>query len=88
MAWRIEYAASAEKQLSKLDKPIARNIMDYLDQQIAPLEDVRSRGKALTGPLGGYWRYRVGHYRVVCEIRDDRLVVLVLRIAHRKAVYR
>lgn len=88
MVWTIEYAATAEKQLRKLDKRIARQVVDYMDRRIAPLQDARRHGKALTGPLGGYWRYRVGDHRVICDIRDGCLVVLVVRIAHRKAVYR
>lgn len=88
MVWKIDYVASAAKTLRKLDKADARRIVDYLDRQIASLDDVRSRGKALSGPLGSYWRYRIGDYRVVCDIRDENLVVLVVRVAHRKSVYR
>ena len=88
MRWTIEYARSAEKELRSLDRPTRQRILDYLDQRIAALEDPRSAGKPLKGELCEYWRYRVGHYRVICEIRDETIVVLVLRVGHRKEIYR
>ena len=88
MAWIIEYTDTAKEQLSKLDKPTARRIMDYMDERIAVLDNPRSTGKALTGPLGGFWRYRVGDYRVICDIQDAAVRVLVVRIGNRKNVYR
>ena len=87
MAWVIEYTATAEKQLRKLDRQIARRILDYLDERIAPLEDPRTRGKALSGPLGELWRYRIGDYRVICAVLDDRMLILVLEVGHRGSVY-
>jgi len=88
LAWAIEYTDVARRQLRKLDKPSARRILDYMDQRIAPLEDVRTLGKALRGPLGEFWRYRVGEYRIICELHDKELRVLVVRIGNRKDVYR
>lgn len=88
MAWTIEYSDVARNQLRKLDKPSARRILDYMDQRIAPLEDARSVGKRLRGPLGAFWRYRVGEYRIICELRDATLRVLVVRVGNRKDVYR
>lgn len=88
MTWKIEYTESASKQLRKLDKQTARQIVDFMDERIAPLDDPRSVGKALVGPLGGLWRYRVGDYRVICEIRDGTLVTLVVQIGNRREVYR
>lgn len=87
MAWRIEFTRSADKAMRKLDKGIAKRVLDELDE-IATLEDPRGRGKALTGNLAGVWRYRVGDYRVLCDIQDGRLVVLVVDVAHRREVYR
>jgi mRNA interferase RelE/StbE len=78
----------ARRELRKLDRPSARRILDYMDQRIAPLEDVRTQGKALRGPLGEFWRYRVGEYRVICERRDKELRVLVVRVGSRKDIYR
>ena len=88
MAWTIEYTDSARRQLRKLDKTSARRILDYMDQRIAPLEDARSIGKALRGPLGEFWRYRAGQYRIICELQDLKLRVLVLRVGDRKDIYR
>jgi mRNA interferase RelE/StbE len=87
LAWRIEYADSVVKQLKKLDKQIARQILDYLDNNIAPLDDPKSVGKALTGQLGDFWRYRVGDFRVICHVENEAVTVLVLRVSHRSSVY-
>ncbi|MGA7675554.1 MAG: type II toxin-antitoxin system RelE/ParE family toxin [Rhizomicrobium sp.] len=89
MAWTISYTATARKQLRKLDKQAARRILDFLDERIAGAQNPRDTGKVLTGPLlGTFWRYRVGHYRIICEIQDGKLCVLVVEIGHRRDVYR
>ena len=88
LTWTIEYTATARTQLRKLDKQMARRIVDTMNERIAGLEDPRSLGKALTGPLGELWRYRVGDCRVICDIRDDALRVLVVRVGSRDKVYR
>jgi mRNA interferase RelE/StbE len=88
LAWTIEYSDTARRQLRKLDKQSARRILDYMDQRIAPVEDVRSLGKALRGPLGEFWRYRVGEYRIICELLDKQLRILVVRVGARKDIYR
>lgn len=88
MAWRIELTATAARQLAKLDKNDARRITGFLRQRLAVTDDPRSSGKALTGPLGGFWRYRVGDFRVICDIQDGALRVLVIEIGNRREVYR
>jgi len=88
LAWTIEYTQTARKQLKNLDKPLARRILDFLDDRIGKQDDPRILGKALTGPLGALWRYRVGDYRVICEIQDSSTRILVLQIGHRREVYR
>lgn len=88
MAWTIDYTQTAKNQLKKLDKPVARRIADFLDDRIAKQEDPRTLGKALSGPLGTLWRYRIGDYRVICEIQHSAVTVLVIRIVHRSEVYR
>ena len=88
MAWAIEYAESAKKQLRKLDRVAARRIADFMDKRVAPSNDARAMGKALKGPLGDLWRYRVGDFRVICDIQDKVLTVLVLRVGNRREVYR
>jgi mRNA interferase RelE/StbE len=88
LVWTIEYTETSKGQLRKLDKQTARRILDFMDERIARLVDPRSTGKALSGPLGGFWRYRVGDCRVSCEIKDGALRVLVVQIGHRREIYR
>ena len=89
MAWRIELTETAAKQLGNLDKHEAKRITRFLRERLESTEDPRTAGKALTGPqLGTYWRYRVGDYRVICDIRDQVLVILVIGIGNRRDVYK
>lgn len=88
MVWIIEYTDTAKKQLKKLDKQTAKRILDYMDERIIESKNPRSAGKVLTGSLGGLWRYRVGDCRIICEIQDNALRVLVVKIGHRREVYR
>lgn len=88
MAWTVEVTPAAARQLRKLDPQATRRIGDYLREVVADGNDPRQRGKGLTANLAGLWRYRVGDYRVICEIEAARLVVLVVRISHRGEVYR
>ncbi len=88
LTWTIEYTQTARAQLRKLDKQMARRIVDYMNERVAGLEEPRSLGKALTGPLGELWRYRVGDCRVICDIQDAALRVLVVRVGSRGKVYR
>ena len=76
-----------KKQLKKLDAAISKRVLDYLEQ-IELLDNPRARGKALTSNLSGLWRYRVGNYRILCRINDDRLIITVIEIGHRSTVYR
>jgi len=87
LVWTIEISSAAERQLRKLDKTTAKRLAAYLQQVVADSADPRTRGKSLSGPLGGLWRYRVGDYRVICELIDKRLVVLVVRLGHRSRIY-
>ena len=87
MAWTIDYTDTAKAQLRKLDKNTSRRIMDYMGERVA-LADPRRVGQALVGPLGGLWRYRVGDYRVVCDIQDEAVRVLVVRVGKRDQIYR
>ena len=84
MAYNIKYIPEALKQLSKLDKTVAKNIVTYMKNKA---EDPTSSGKALRNDLKGYWRHRVGNYRVISSIEDDTLTVLVIKIGHRKNIY-
>ena len=89
MAWAVELSETAARELSKLDPQHSRRILRFLQQRVARLDDPRGLGKALQGSrLGEFWKYRVGDYRLICKIEDARLLVLVLRIRHRREVYR
>ena len=88
MAWIIKYAESSSKQLQKLDKQIALRVLDYMDERVAVLDDPRTLGKNLKGPkIGEYWRYRVGDIRVICNILDGQMIVLVVEIGNRREIY-
>lgn len=88
MAWSVEIAPSAERQLRKLDPPVQRRILDWLDDRIEGCKNPRHFGEALKGGRAGLWRYRVGDYRILCDIQDNRLVVLALAVGYRREVYR
>jgi mRNA interferase RelE/StbE len=86
MTWKIEFTANAEKQFSKLDKFIQKQIINYL-KSILTKKNPRQSGKPLSRDMKGLWRFRYDAYRIVCQILDDELIVLVLKVAHRKEVY-
>jgi mRNA interferase RelE/StbE len=88
MAWKIEFERAAQKELEKLDKPVARRILKFLYQRVGKLDDPRKIGERLQGPLSEFWKYRVGDYRIISSLENDRLVVLVLRIGHRGEFYK
>lgn len=89
MAWKIEFSAGADRELSKLDGLVIKRILKFPQERVAKLDNPRSIGNALQGPrFGEFWKYRVGDYRLICKIEDARVVVLVLRIGHRSGVYR
>ena len=88
MAWRVEITPAAAKELGRIDRETARRIGDYLQDLVATCSDPRQRGQGLTAGLSGLWRYRVGDYRVICDVQNDRLLVLVVRISHRSEAYR
>lgn len=88
MAWPVDYTDTALRELRKLDRGMARHVVAYMDELLTALDDPRQRGKALTGPTGGLWRYRIGRCRVICDLQDQVLRVLVLRMAGRDQVYR
>ena len=89
MAWKVEVQDNALGQLSRLSTQDTRRILDFLKNRLATYESPRQIGEALKGKrLGEYWRYRVGDYRLLCEIKDDRLIVLVLEVGNRRDIYR
>lgn len=89
MAWRIELSTQAQRDLRDLDRQDVRRILRFLSERVARLEDPRSIANPLKGArLGGLWRYRVGSYRLIATIEEDCLRVLILRVGHRREVYR
>ena len=88
MAWSIRFDPRAERELARLDRQLHVRVVRFLRERIAPLADPRELGEALTGPLRSFWKYRVGHYRVIVDLQDKELVILVVRIGHRGSVYR
>lgn len=87
MTWTVEFDDAATKELRKLDRQAQQEILRYFRGRIATDEDPRRFGKPLSRDLAGLWRYRVRNYRMICNIEDDKLVVLVLRVDHRKDIY-
>ncbi len=89
MAWNVELSEGADRQLGKLDAQDRQRILKFLHERVARIDDPRAIGKPLHGSrLGEFWRYRVGDFRLISKIEDDRLIVLVLAIGHRREIYR
>lgn len=89
MGWTIEFARSVDKDLKKIDAQEARRIVRFLRERVAPLDDPRSIGEPLHGPeLGRFWKYRVGHFRIIASIEDREVTILIVRVGHRSKVYR
>ena len=86
--WRIEITRTAEKQITKLDRPAQKSIQRFLRERLTPADNPRRWGRALQGEKRGLWRYRVGDYRLICDIQDEKIIVLVLEVGHRKDIYR
>ena len=89
MTWRVEFSKGAQKDLAQLDGPGRGRILRFLAERIQGGDDPRKLGEALKGPVvGRYWKYRVGDYRIVCDLQDALMLVLVVRVGHRRAIYR
>ncbi len=88
MAWTVEFQKDAEKELGKLDRQQAKRILRYLYKKIATDEDPRRFGDGLKSNLAGLWKYRIGDYRAICDIQDAVVKVIVVRVRHRREVYR
>ena len=88
MAWTFEFTPNAQKQLDDLDKTISRRILKFLYEGAGQLENPRQIGDRLQGTLSKFWKYRVGDYRIICSMEDEKLVVVVVRIGHRREIYK
>ena len=87
LSWKISIDSRAKKELNKLDKFAQKKIITYLKTKIETSENPRLFGKALQGNKKGLWRYRVENYRLICQILDDELLILVVKVGHRKNIY-
>jgi mRNA interferase RelE/StbE len=87
MSYKVEISDIALKDLKKLDPSNRTKILKYMNGVLSRVSDPRLLGKALTGKLGEFWRYRTGNFRIICKIYDQKLTVLVVKIAHRKSAY-
>jgi len=87
LAWTIEYDEGAVRDLQKLDRQVQREILDYMEKRIGRAEDPRAFGKRLRHSKFGLWRYRVRDYRIICQLQQAKLIVLVVAVGHRSAVY-
>jgi len=89
LVWAIEFDEAAKKELAKLDRQVAQRLLDFLTQRVIGLKDPRSVGQALNGSkLGEFWKYRVGDFRIVASIEDQKMIILVLRVGNRREIYR
>lgn len=88
MAWTIEFERNARKELESLGREAAARIVRTLETRIANLADARAIGDSLAGSWSGYWRYRFGDYRIIARIEDERVTIVVVRVAHRREAYR
>lgn len=88
MAWNVEISHDAQRDLDRLDRQAAKRILTFLYTRVKPLDDPRAIGEALDGKLGQYWKYRVGDYRVICEIEDKAIKIIVVNVGNRREVYR
>lgn len=88
MSWTVSISDFAEKQLKKLDKAVQKRILDYLEDRLEGCKNPRHFGELLKGDKAGLWRFRVGDYRIISEIREEELIVLALAIGHRRDIYK
>ncbi len=89
MAWIVEFDPDAVKDLKTLDKQVQIRILEFLRKRLSILANPRELGEALSGgKLGNYWKYRVGDWRIICDLQDERIIVRVLRVGNRREVYR
>ncbi len=86
MAWKIEFSRTAEKELGKLDKPVIHRILKFFKERVQQYP--KSLGKQLKGDLSGFWRYRIGDYRAYAHVDEEKKTVVVVKIGHRREVYK
>ena len=89
MAWKIKFKPPAADAFDKLDSAIQKRILKFLNERLKPAENPRALGAALQGSeLGKYWKYRIGDYRLICHIEDETITIAVVKLGHRREIYR
>ena len=88
MSYKVEYSKTAKKQIKKLDQYTKVMLVNWITKNLVGCENPREHGKALKGNLKNQWRYRVGDYRILCDIEDDKLIILVVTVGHRREIYK
>lgn len=88
MSYKVEYSKAAQKQIKKMDRYTQVMIMRWITKNLVGCNDPRAHGKGLKGNLKNQWRYRVGNYRILCDIEDDKLIILVINVGHRREIYK
>lgn len=88
MKYKVEFSEQGKKDLKKLDISIQKIILKWIKKNLLECENPRVHGKLLVGNLKGYWRYKVGNYRILCDIQDEKITILVLEIGHRRDIYK
>lgn len=87
MAWTVEYLSNSRRQLKRLDPQTSERIVRFMRERVSGVNDPYATGRALTGKWAGHWRYRVGHYRIICNMQQQTFVVMVVKAGHRSDVY-
>lgn len=87
MSYKVEYTKTAQKLIKKMDRYTQVMIMRWITNNLVDCTDLRIHGKALRGNLKNQWKYRVGNYRILCDIEDDKLIILVINVGHRREIY-
>lgn len=85
--YKVEYTSAAQKTIRKMDPGVRAMILKWIDKNLEGVENPRTHGKGLTANLAGLWRYRIGNYRLIAEIQDERLVILMVEVGHRSEIY-
>ena len=86
--YQVEFSNTAKKELKKLDISVQKTLLKWINKNLMDCDNPYINGKVLVGNLKGYWRYRVGNYRLICNVEDDVLVILIVEIGHRSEIYK
>ena len=88
MRYKVDYDRKAKKQLDKMDSSVSKRIYAWIDEHLEGCEDPTAYGKPLAGKLKGYWSYRVGDYRIIADIQDDKILILITEVGHSREIYK